>query len=254
MQVLIGADPEVFLCHGENIIGALGVVPGSKEVPFKTAHGWVQPDNMLAEFNIAPAGSRQEFIDNILAVMRDLSEYGQIRVQASHEFQFEELFACGEKAFEFGCDPDFSAWTGRPNPRPDPQAVGGLRTAGGHVHIGCDVAIQRPTDVIKACDVILGLGSLFFDDDVTRRSVYGKAGAYRPKKYGVEYRTLSNFWVRSPDLISWAYDRTVQAVQELDVAVQFANQHPDLIQQAINHSDMALATELMAMYEIQRAA
>ncbi|MHA1950113.1 MAG: putative amidoligase domain-containing protein, partial [Candidatus Thorarchaeota archaeon] len=35
---------------------------------------------------------------------------------------------------------------------------------------------------------------------------YGKPGRYRETEYGLEYRTLSNFWLASPDLVGLIYD------------------------------------------------
>jgi hypothetical protein len=43
--------------------------------------------------------------------------------------------------------------------------------------------------------------------------LYGKAGACRYKTYGVEYRTLSNFWVLSTDLRREVWERTMAACQ-----------------------------------------
>ncbi|OYV41139.1 MAG: hypothetical protein B7Z80_02685 [Rhodospirillales bacterium 20-64-7] len=59
-------------------------------------------------------------------------------------------------------------------------------------------------------DYFLGIHSLLWDKDGTRRKLYGKAGAFRPKPYGMEYRVLSNRWLDSPDLTRWVYN-TVQA-------------------------------------------
>jgi hypothetical protein len=47
-----------------------------------------------------------------------------------------------------------------------------------------------------------------------RRGLYGKRGAYRPKSYGVEYRTLSNFWVGHPALCDWAWRATAKAIDD----------------------------------------
>lgn len=247
--VLIGADPEVFLAEHGKIVPAVGRVPGSKEEPHKTEHGWVQPDNALAEFNIAPAATRDEFLFSIRAAMGDLYQYGDVVIQASHTFTRKELLAAGPSVFQFGCDPDFCAWNGgAPNRRPIAKAVGGLRTAGGHIHIGAQVAQERHLDVIKGCDVLLGLPSLYFDDDTMRRTVYGKAGAFRAKSYGVEYRTLSNFWLRTQDLTAWAYDQSIRVLYELDTLTEFCAEHGDAVQRAINTSDAALGRELLNLY------
>lgn len=255
MNILIGADPEVFLVVNGAITPALGVLPGTKDTPHRTQHGWIQPDNALAEFNISPAENVNEFVQSIKNCMDDLRQYGQLQVQASHEFSTQSLLAAGPGVFQFGCDPDFDAWReGRRNRPPNPAAVGGLRTAGGHIHIGCELAIQRPLDTIRACDVLLGLGSVLLDDDVRRRSVYGKAGAFRNKDYGVEYRTLSNFWLRSDDMIAWAYERAVQAVHELDQCSSFCAEHGMQIQEAINTSNKTLAQDLISEYERHRVA
>lgn len=244
-QIYIGADPEVFLVRAGRVVPSIGIVPGSKHVPTKTEHGWVQPDNVLAEFNIKPAASRIEFLHSIRSVMQDLQVYGDLAVLASYEFSKEELKAAGRAAFEFGCDPDYNAWTGARNPRPNPRAVGGLRTAGGHIHVGADVALARPQDVIRGMDVLLGLQSVITDTDSRRRSVYGKAGAMRMKPYGVEYRTLSNFWLASDDLVLWAYDQTRRVLDNLDELSEFCSIRGTAVQAAINESDVAAAQQLL---------
>ena len=61
-------------------------------------------------------------------------------------------------------------------------------------------------------DLFLGCPSIILDKDNKRRELYGKAGAYRNKPYGVEYRTLSNFWLTSSKLMQWVYKRTAFAL------------------------------------------
>ena len=39
------------------------------------------------------------------------------------------------------------------------------------------------------------------EEAVARRQLYGKAGCHRPTEYGVEYRVLSNYWLKSPHLV-----------------------------------------------------
>ena len=60
----------------------------------------------------------------------------------------------------------------------------------------------------------VGVWSTEIDLDKTRRLLYGKAGACRYKTYGVEYRTLSNFWVLDTNLRREVWDRTISACNE----------------------------------------
>src|SRR3546814_7881426 len=39
--------------------------------------------------------------------------------------------------------------------------------------------------------------------------MYGAAGAFRTKPYGVEYRVLSNAWLKDSNLMSWVYKNTI---------------------------------------------
>jgi hypothetical protein len=56
-------------------------------------------------------------------------------------------------------------------------------------------------DIVRCLDTVIGLQSLFLDEGKERRKLYGRAGCMRKKPYGLEWRTLSNFWVFT------AYDR-----------------------------------------------
>ena len=90
-----------------------------------------------------------------------------------------------------------------------------------------------------------------------RREVYGRAGEHRLPKYGLEYRTLSNFWLRSYPLYSLIFGLARQAVYVLNTPCKAYNplnhwdaaeallKHVDLakVEQAINTNDAALAWE-----------
>lgn len=212
MNLLIGHDAEVFVSEHNEITSAIGKLSGaSKENPLAVPFGAVQEDNVLAELNIHPASSAEEFIHNTQEVLRSLGGMlpeHELVFQSSHVYERQVLRSLGEAAMEFGCEPDFNVWTGSENTIASPYTT--LRTAGGHIHFGFD----NPTDdtrhdVIKAADYLMGLPSLMKDDDGRRRELYGKAGAFRPKSYGVEYRTLSNFWMATPELMRWVYEQAV---------------------------------------------
>jgi len=224
MQVLIGADPEVFVMKGGIMQSAHGLVEGDKKNPQKVEFGAVQVDGMALEFNIDPAEDANTFVHNVQNVMAQLAamvpEYKLVIEPVAH-FNKDILAACPAEALELGCDPDYDAYTGAPNPRPD--GTRNFRTAAGHIHIGWTqgMDINNP-EHIEACrmltkqlDVYLGIPSVILDPDKTRRELYGKAGAYRVKPYGVEYRVLSNFWLKSPELQQWVFSQTKRAFDAL---------------------------------------
>jgi hypothetical protein len=61
--------------------------------------------------------------------------------------------------------------------------------------------------VVGYLDWIVGLWTVIIDSDTARRERYGKAGAFRPKRYGLEYRVPSNFWLKSDDLKRIMFNR-----------------------------------------------
>jgi len=75
--------------------------------------------------------------------------------------------------------------------------VGMQRFAAGHIHVGYDTSTVPPDIMAKFLDLSLGLSTLHLDKQGARRQFYGVPGLFRAKPYGVEYRTLSNFWLRS---------------------------------------------------------
>jgi hypothetical protein len=77
--------------------------------------------------------------------------------------------------------------------------------------------------------------------------MYGKAGAFRPKPYGMEYRVLSNKWLTNTRLQSWVYDTTVLAMENL--SKQQAILDPDA-QLIINNSDQDLAKKAIKKYNL----
>lgn len=225
MTVLVGADPEVFVKDKQGRFrSAHGLVPGTKEKPYPVKDGAVQVDGMALEFNVNPAGTRDEFIHNIGSVLGQLAGMVpkfSLEIVPTAWFNGNHMRVQPKEALELGCEPDFNAYTEAENPRPDNNTT--MRTAAGHVHIGftegADVKdpehMTKCVTLVKHLDVFLGLPSLCWDKDRQRRKMYGKAGCFRPKPYGVEYRTLSNAWLKSPELVGYIFDRVQQCVEYL---------------------------------------
>lgn len=251
LQILVGADPEVFMRKDGKFISAHGAVKGDKKNPLKVDKGAVQVDGMALEFNIDPAASEEEFVGNVTQVMSILQgmvpDFELVPVPVAN-FGAEYIAAQPAEAVELGCDPDFNAWNnGAANERPDGAAD--FRTGAGHVHIGWtnDADVQDPGH-IEACimlarqlDYYLGIGSLFYDDDDKRRTLYGAPGAFRVKPYGMEYRVLSNAWLRSSKLMSWVYQNAVRGTQDLLDGLDRHDQWGDAAKSIITTGDKHLA-------------
>jgi hypothetical protein len=225
LEITIGADPEKFVHNGKEFVSAHGMIKGSKNEPFPVENGAVQVDGMAVEFNIDPAKDKEEFLSNLKSVMGQLDAMiPDFKTVASPtaDFSPEVIKSSPPEALELGCEPDFNAWEdGRANPTPDGDVS--FRTGAGHLHIGWtndmditdEAHIQACIALCKQLDLYLGVPSVLFDADDRRRELYGKAGAMRIKPYGVEYRVLSNAWLEDENLMSWVYENTTKAIQDL---------------------------------------
>lgn len=243
----IGSDPELFIRNKDNkIISAEGLIGGSKDNPilFDDRGFFIQEDNVMAEFNIPPANSKEEFIE-YMQYARDwveafLSTHDVEPVFANkvtHEFQQEQLQS--NQARLFGCEPDWNVYLRQRNRAPSANTA--FRSCGGHIHIGFDYNDQADQEnLIRALDATLGLSSVFYDKDEVRRKGYGKAGNFRFKPYGVEYRTPSNFWISNDQSVGWVYNKVEEAFSYLPYIKDIYKLEED-IQKAINNRDEELA-------------
>lgn len=219
-QILVGSDPEIFVKKDGQFICAHNLIPGTKDAPHKVDKGAVQVDGFALEFNIDPADNVEDFMINHKTVMGILAQmvpgYELAPVPVA-DFTKEYIAAQPEEAKILGCDPDYDAYTGMANIKP--QADMPMRTASGHVHIGWGKDMVGHDDQARAVavqmDFFLGLPSLFYDNDTRRRDMYGKAGCYRVKPYGMEYRTLSNAWLLADSRMSWVFKQVQEGMKQL---------------------------------------
>lgn len=226
IKVTIGADPELFVVNkGGQFRCAHGMVPGTKDKPFPVNKGAVQVDGFALEYNIDPCETADQFVDynqTVLAQMREMIPDGhEFAIVPSARFNGNHFRAQPDEARELGCTPDYNAYTLEENKKPDNKTT--MRTAAGHIHIGfCEDAdpmsdehMIRCATLVKQLDCYLGLPSILFDQDKERRAMYGAAGSFRPKPYGVEYRVLSNAWLLNENRMRFVFNQTVAAVNDL---------------------------------------
>lgn len=213
MSFTFGSDPEFMLAKNGRICSAIGIVPGTKDKRHKIGDNCFYYDNVLAECTITPSSSKEEAIVNFrdcLQKFAALVDPCKLVPIASHNYPTSELQH--KAAFEIGCKREACAYALiEPEPPEEIFLSTGLRVAGGHIHIGAKVAQDAfgCLSLIRMLDLFIGVPSIFMDHDKTskkRKEAYGKAGRFRQPKHGAEYRSISNFWLASPELVGVIYD------------------------------------------------
>lgn len=267
-QVTFGSDCEVFL---RTVAGApfpvCGLLGGTKEKP-KQMEGlppgfFIQEDNVAAEFNIPPTKSAAEFAQYVSFAIGGVKQM----LPPSLVLDLENASVEFDKAYidhivatkRFGCEPDLNAWTMCVNPRPTP-ATPGFRTVSGHIHIGWCGEGQEPDmddqlNLVRLSDVFVHLGRVMMENpsDKARRKMYGRAGSFRAKPYGVELRTLSNRWAFDYMSAKHLIQNYWGAISALNHGIKVESGDWPTIQKLINDfngvEDAQVAAEIIKKYE-----
>lgn len=212
----LGCDPEFFFEQDGQVIGAEKVI-GEKLPASQYAgsanNGFVM-DGVQIELNPPAGHCREGLAGNIAAAFRALKLHLATRPEIKATFTTcinltkKELDSLSDAAKALGCAPSLN--------RADSKAavtVNGAtslkRSAGGHIHLGLSSRLQRDgvrERLVDLLDILVGNTCVLLDRDphaADRRKTYGRAGEYRLPKHGLEYRVLSNFWLRSYPLMSF---------------------------------------------------
>ena len=219
-KITLGSDPEIFIQNDLEIVSAEGLTNGGSKhspKPISDKGHAIQEDGIMFEYNIPPCETVEEWIDNHMVCQ----DYLSILAKA-HGFKFsnkvsDEInpkYLKTIQANTFGCEPDFNVYLKAMNPSPDNNT--NLRCAGGHVAIGYEnPQFETSEKIVKMFDIFVTLPALFKDNDTRRRELYGKAGSFRPKDFGVECRALSNFWIHDKENMSWVFKQAKKATEEV---------------------------------------
>lgn len=125
------------------------------------------------------------------------------------------------------------------------------RFAGGHIHLGYRFEPKKIESLVKLLDAILGVWSVGaaakFDNPI-RRKYYGLAGEYRLPEHGLEYRTLSNFWLAHPGLANLVLmlARAIFSFHNDGLAKEWIA-HPQEVIETINNCDVRAARKILQM-------
>lgn len=255
-NVTIGSDAEMFVksIKDGSVFPVCGLIGGTKKKPKQMGGGgfFVQEDNVLIEFNIPVCRDKKSFITSMATgVSRAKNQLPpSLHADIIASAHIDKAFLSIHQACVFGCEPDFNAWKREVNPRPhadDPT----LRTAAAHVHIGWD----EPNDddrhaLIQMADLCAAVPAVLEDKDTERRKLYGKAGAFRVKEYGVEHRVLSNYWIRDNVYVGQVWERYMSAITRVNRGDTLSDKDAELVQLAINDNNRDLAKDLINRFRL----
>ena len=239
----LGCDPEFFFAQDGKVIGAEKVLPANgilaaekQRVSGAGAGGsWDNPtafvlDGVQVELNPKPTYCRAHIGNQLrvafIALKEHLNKVGEGKIKASFssviEIDQHELDGLSEKAKVFGCAPSLNQYDKGATVSVD-AATYLKRSAGGHIHLGLEAyLIPHHARLVPLMDIIVGNTCVMIDRDpeaATRRLHYGRAGEHRLPKHGLEYRTLSNFWLRSYPLLSLVLGLSRLAVGVLKTSI-----------------------------------
>lgn len=215
-RVTLGTDPEMFVETSEGVLPAFQFLPPKKAA---LTVGDIEQSKMFwdgfqAEWAFTAPGYHclAWMVDGTQAALGELRTRAQAvnptaKLSPRSVVQVPDAFL--QKApfqhVELGCKPSLNLYGMSGEHVHDPRALP-WRMAGGHIHLGCLIAVD---EVVRCLDAILGVwavGVAASLDNPVRRRYYGLAGEHRRPPHGLEYRTLSNFWLCHPAVMHLTFD------------------------------------------------
>jgi hypothetical protein len=211
---MFGADIEFFPANketGEPIL-VCGQIGGTKDKAISIDPTYsILEDGAALELNYKPAKTPKQFVDTIYGSVGIIKKFTKFEVYPGPEAKFGKILKKFPQAMEIGCVEDFDAYgliPDAPRPKPEISDFGNYRFAGGHLHLSYENLAVPPWIAARLMDLKITLPLMLRAKKEqraallgnNRRKFYGLPGIYRPKPYGVEYRTLSN---------AFAFDRVL---------------------------------------------
>lgn len=275
LSLSFGCDPEFFFRDANGVVGAENILPasgleynpgslgktdGANTVKGQMLNSKIIIDGVQAELNPRPNTCRANLGNEISCCFQKLVEHMKDKKQVSVDFSQtvslteEDFDKLSDNSKKLGCMPSKNAHNngrvGKITVNPD---VYRTRSAGGHIHCGnayekssyakedyekSNDVLQNPVRFVEMLDILVGNTCVLLDRDpgnIERRKVYGKAGEFRTPPHGVEYRTLSNFWLKSYQLMSLVMGLTRHAF------IIVANDRDGEFKSLVNMRDIAEA-------------
>jgi hypothetical protein len=241
----LGSDPELFVTDGTDVVPSFVLLDNKDQ-------GSVTMDGFQVELHPIPSTCRVSggyWIGDSLSHLRDIAKRKglQISFNTAHRISDKTWDSTDDSVKRFGCNPTNSAYS------ENVDRGNGLRerfrAGGGHIHIDDASARGNRDELVQLLDIVVGNTLVLIDRDsnnAERRLKYGRAGEYRPKEYGLEYRVPSNFWLR--DYVLWSLVagliRNALTIRLIGLDKEFVGMFDmNKIRDAINNNDYTLALE-----------
>lgn len=252
VRPLFGCDPEFFFTSAAGqIVGAETVLPDGglkyddkatgdyslNTTTYVKGGGVVVIDGVQAEMHPHPNTCRANIGFEIAECFRTIKQQlaakgaGADFGRAVVEVDPDVLATLSDEAKKLGCMPSKNIHgLGSAELEAIDATTYRKRSAGGHLHMsGYPCLTSKVEDVVTMCDYLIGNTFVLLDRDpemAERRRLYGRAGEYRTplatKGAGadLEYRTLSNVWLRDYKLMSLAMGLARLAVSVVSDGMQ----------------------------------
>ena len=228
--IMLGCDPEIFLAREvgklkkrTRIVGSEAVIPVNGLLG-PSSFSKLTRDGVQVELHPYQATCRANMSNDLSglfqALKTTLAKHQGIKVDFSQVVRLTkgDLMRISPEGRQLGCMPSLNAY-GRKFIQKNGEKYR-YRSASGHVHIGCTTfSAAKDEDMVRYVhiyDTLVGNTCVLLDRDpnaALRRKLYGRAGEYRRPAHGLEYRTLSNFWLLGYPLFSMVMGLAYQAAR-----------------------------------------
>ena len=215
----MGSDPELFVLDDKGEAFSAHIFEKKakslfvKDISAYSVRYTVKRDGAAIEVNHSPMYCRDYIVPSyhhaLLHILKNTQDIGTLSFESSVVLNEESLTGeVPDDVSEFGCQPDFSAYTLQEKAPTLPDGDR-RRFAGGHIHMSLgDKNLSRPNawpkdepnmsqaaaavimDYLAGLSSVAMIGAVHGKGEAERREFYGQAGSFRPKSYGIEYRTL----------------------------------------------------------------
>lgn len=266
VEPIMGTDPEFFITKDGQIVPAFDHLPDKYSTPdglfwdgfqaeslvdLKSCYNWCGPncDSHIIKCHAILAQRIGTQLQRLAQKGLDVAPRSVWRIPPIM------LQLASEAHVSLGCDPSRNAYASQGRFVERPRSLG-WRFAGGHVHFELPLEERETNNIrylVKTLDALLGIPSVCLAqnyDHFIRRRYYGLAGEYRLPPHGLEYRTLSNFWLMHPRAFMLVFDLARHALNAgrarlRNVFVGASNEKA--IRDTINYCDVRSARDFMRL-------